>query len=755
MGQPGAGWCRVMIRLRSISTELGAIFLLVAFLLVLSAYLVANLIFSRAIHAEKGQALVSVTDATHHRIEAYVLNLISDTAGLARLPQWPQLLAQPQRIVDADSAMQAFLSSYILDKGYYDLLLLDQDGTIRYSLRAASDLGQNVFEPPLSDTELARTIDAANTLLQTEVSNFAWYPPTRDYAAFLAAPIFDGGIIIGNIVLQIDRSELDRTVNRFAGLGRTGEIIAGTLQGGELLISAPTRHQPGLIGTTVATAGFGPLQIALSGNQGSGDFIDHRGEPVLAVWRYLPSLNWGLLAKIDYAELNEPIERFRTISLIVLLASILLALAGVYFANHILLYPVRRLSQTVRSIKESDLPEAIEVSARHEIAELVEAFNHLIRALRGHQQELEQRVAARTRELAEANLGLERTNQRLQDSYVELEQAMEALKTTQGQLIQSEKMAALGQLVAGVAHEINTPLGSITSSIETLAQGYKRQPELLEFSAGLAPDVRALVSDLLGQGEQSSGLNLREKRALKQTYQRALERFDGIDSRTAAELLSQLPAQDIAELEPILSHPQAAEILDHLRAGLHVHRATHNIRIASQKARKVVFALKSFARQDTQLGDMEPTRLDESIETVLTLYHNQIKQSVELHIELPDYPPILAYPDELGQVWTNLIQNALQAMEYAGRLEISVQQDQHEAVVTISDTGCGMSPEVRERIFHPFFTTKARGEGSGLGLEIVQRIVKRHNGRIEVDTVPGEGSVFRVHLPVKGDQRAS
>ncbi|TVQ37782.1 MAG: HAMP domain-containing protein [Wenzhouxiangella sp.] len=736
--------------MRSISTELGSIFLVMALLLVLSAYLVANLIFSRAIHAEKSQALVSVTDATHHRIESYVLNLIADTAGLARLPQWPDLLRQPDRIVDADDGLADFLSTYLLDKGYYDLLLLDQTGTVRFSLRASSDLGQNIFQWPLSETELARTIDAANTLLQTEVSNFSWYPPSEDYAAFLAAPIFDGGVIIGNVVLQIDRSELNRTVNRFAGLGRTGEIVAGTLEAGQLLISAPTRHRPELIGTTVDRSGFEPLLTALSGSQGSGDFIDHRGEAVLAVWRYLPSLNWGLLAKIDYAELDEPIERFRAITLFVLLASIVLALAGVYGANRILLYPVRQLSQTVRTIKEDALPAAIEVSARHEIAELVEAFNHLIQALRGHQQELEQRVAERTAELAEANQGLESGNQRLQESYAELEQAMEALKATQAQLIQSEKLAALGQLVAGVAHEVNTPLGSITSSIETLAESYQRQPAWLEFSATLEPEIRASMIELSRLAEEPTGLSLREKRALKMTYQRELERFDGIDSRQAAEFFSQLPKQNIADFESLLAHPKAGEILEQLRAGLHIHRATHNIRVASQKARKVVYALKSFARQDQPGGEMEPTRLDESIETVLTLYHNQIKQSIELHADLPEYPPIDAYPDELGQVWINLIQNALHAMDHSGRLEISLRQDDGEAVVTVSDTGCGMTPEVMERIYQPFFTTKARGEGSGLGLEIVQRIVKRHNGRISVESVPGAGSVFRVHLPIKG-----
>lgn len=738
-----------MIRLRSLSSELGAVFVVVVVLLVAGAYFVANTIFGRAIHSEKQQALVSVTDATHHRIESYVFDLISDTTGLARLPQWPALLSQPARMVEVDPVLREFLGSYLTEKRYSDLLLIDRAGKVRFSLRGASGPAQDVLGSAGAGSELAQAIEAANTLLQTEVSNFAWYPPSEDYAAFLAAPIFAGGVIIGNIALQIDRTELNRTINRYVGLGRTGEIVAAAEVEDDLLITAPTRHQPGLIGSRVSSEGFVPLIRALAGDQGSGDFIDYRGQPVLGVWRYLPSLNWGLLAKIDHAELDEPIDRFRGITLLVLLVSLGLAGIGALLSNRILLRPVRELSSAVRSIEQSRLPERISVGARHEIAELVDAFNQLIAALRGHQRELEARVEARTSELARANESMEQTNQRLQESYVELESAMEILRSTQVQLVQNEKMAALGQLIAGVAHEINTPLASINSSITTLGDAFRQLPAFLQQLAALDPEAREQLRCLLEAAGEGSSLSFREKRSLKQRYQTELAAFDHLDARLAADVFSQLPGVRIEDYRHLLSLPCATELLEHLRASINIHRAVQNIAIASGKARKVVLALKNFARQDQHVGEMEPVRLSETIETVLTLYQTQFKHGVELELDLPDYPPLLAHADELGQVWVNLIHNALQAMEYSGTLSIRLRQDSEEATVTLVDTGCGMAPEVLDRIFEPFFTTKPRGEGSGLGLDIARRILERHGGRIDVESEPGRGSTFRITLPVR------
>ena len=137
------------------------------------------------------------------------------------------------------------------------------------------------------------------------------------------------------------------------------------------------------------------------------------------------------------------------------------------------------------------------------------------------------------------------------------------------------------------------------------------------------------------------------------------------------------------------------------------------------------------------------------METVLTLYHNLLKQGVEVIRKYDELPVIEGYPDDLNQIWTNLIHNSIQAMDLKGTLTITTRNEGEYISVSIADTGCGIEPDIRDKIFEPFFTTKKQGEGSGLGLDIVKRIVEKHNGIITFTSELGQGTEFIVKLPVK------
>ncbi|MGC1246987.1 MAG: HAMP domain-containing sensor histidine kinase, partial [Spirulinaceae cyanobacterium] len=161
---------------------------------------------------------------------------------------------------------------------------------------------------------------------------------------------------------------------------------------------------------------------------------------------------------------------------------------------------------------------------------------------------------------------------------------------------------------------------------------------------------------------------------------------------------------------------------------------------------KIVFALKSYARYDSS-GEKQVSDITDGLETVLELYRNYFKKGVEVIRNYQSVPPISCYGDELVQVWTNLIHNAIQAMDGKGKLEIGVAQQQENVVVEITDSGAGIPPEVAEKIFDPFFTTKPAGEGSGLGLDIVRKIITKHQGNITFESIPGK-TTFKVTLPI-------
>jgi len=298
-------------------------------------------------------------------------------------------------------------------------------------------------------------------------------------------------------------------------------------------------------------------------------------------------------------------------------------------------------------------------------------------ALRAAYAQLKQRVKERTQELHARN--------------EELEIAYAKLKSAQEQAIQSEKLASIGQLAAGVAHEINNPIGYVSSNLATLQ----------DYVAKVLGAAEAYASALTRDGNAAAQVDIGEIR----------KRFD-------LEFLADDMPQLIVES----------------REGI-------------DRVRKIIHDLKDFSRRDRSEAWVRAD-LHQGLESTLNIVSNQLKYKAQIVKTFTELPLIECLPSELNQVFLNILMNAGQAIKDHGIITVSTGCSNDKIWVAIGDDGEGIPPDVLPRIFDPFFTTKPVGGGTGLGLSISYGIVAKHHGNIEVTSVPGQGTLMRIELPV-------
>jgi PAS domain S-box-containing protein len=348
-------------------------------------------------------------------------------------------------------------------------------------------------------------------------------------------------------------------------------------------------------------------------------------------------------------------------------------------------------------------------------------------------EELERKVAERTGELERINDVLRKTN-------LDLEKAFRELNATQSQLVQSEKLAALGQLSAGIAHELNTPLGAITSSIRSMVDLMQRKvPEIARLLPAFNEKERQVFDAILR--ESMAGpvrIDTLPDRSIRKEIVTMLKNAGIPDSDHLGRIVVDIGAQGLKErLVDLLRVGRRDDILDVVAFISSIRRVGEIITVASDKAAGVVGALQSYLKQDAGM-DFENVYVNRDIDDILTLFYNKIKHGVAIKKRYITDEPVKGNRDRLNQLWMNLLNNAFQAMEWNGTVEIETKKQDGFISVSIIDSGPGIEDSIRDRIFEPFFTTKKYGEGMGLGLDICKKIVEIHDGRIEFDSVPGK-----------------
>jgi signal transduction histidine kinase len=328
------------------------------------------------------------------------------------------------------------------------------------------------------------------------------------------------------------------------------------------------------------------------------------------------------------------------------------------------------------------------------------------------------------------------------------------LRSTEASLVQSDKLAALGALAAGLAHELNNPAAAIQRSTEHLSAAFESwRRRTVELSTTELPAAeRAGLTDLEASIADCERTRIAEATARK-AENALLDRLEDLGVTDSWELAPALATYGWTpeRLEPVVA-TFAVEHLDPviqwLGAALNAQQLMDEIRRSSRAISDIVRAVKSYAYLDQ--APVQDVDLAMSLDDTLMILNHKIRQGVAVTRDFePDLPRLEAYAGELNQVWTNIIDNAVQAMDGKGKLEIGARRLGEEVEVRIADSGPGIPPHVAPRIFEPFFTTKAQGVGTGLGLHIARNIiVNRHRGRIDFSTRPGR-TEFRIVLPLK------
>ncbi|MBD2356668.1 HAMP domain-containing protein [Tolypothrix sp. FACHB-123] len=390
--------------------------------------------------------------------------------------------------------------------------------------------------------------------------------------------------------------------------------------------------------------------------------------------------------------------RIQVIACSVILSLIIAAALAVY-TSKLIAHPLQLVTKIAQQItQESNFQLRVNVSSKDEVGTLAASLNQLVEWVGNYTQELEiarqtleKRVEERTQELQQAHHTLE---EKVEERTQELQQALQDLKATQGQLIQTEKMSSLGQMVAGIAHEINNPVNFIHGNIEC-ASGY--------------------IQDLINL------INLYQQEYPEPSY-RIAENIEDIDLDFITEDLSHLLS---------------------------------SMKMGSQRIREIVLSLRNFSRLDE--ADMKAVNIHEGIDNTLLILNHRLKLGIEIIKIYGDLPLIECYPAQLNQVFMNILNNALDALlDYSNKrnkqIIINTSLVNNNCLkISIKDNGPGIRQEIMSKLFDPFFTTKPVGKGTGLGLSISYQIIEKHKGKIEINSAIDEGTEFTITLPIKAE----
>ena len=551
------------------------------------------------------------------------------------------------RVVSDQAATQRWLDSQMgsLPIFSHSLLVLDKTGVL---------IATTPAQPELYGTSFAHREYFTNTMKRFRpVISDPFVTAMNDHPVVMMTSFIraEDGSIKGLLCGGIDLLEKDgffETMKNFR-IGSTGYLYLFAPD--RTMIMHPDRSR--IMKQDVLPGANIYFDRALDGFEGSGETINSKGVGFLASFKRLESTNWILAANYRLSEAFEPIIRFRNFFMVGMFFVVLSAAALSWKLGSGIARPIEGFVRKLNVLANpgSDRTQRLDDHRADELGVLAASFNTLLDTEQRYEQEL---------------------------------------KEAQVQAMQSEKLASVGQLAAGVAHEINNPIGFINSNLGSL---------------------KGQVEDLL---------------TVIEAYKQAEPALAGH-----------------ADLLAAIEHAKAAADLEFLQGDMTnlINESLDGV----NRVKKIVDNLKDFSRVDT--AEWQIANLETGLESTLNIVWNEIKYKAEVIKEYAGLPAIDCIASQLNQVFLNLLVNAAQAIAERGTITLRTGFDESTVWIDVADTGSGINPEHLGKIFDPFFTTKPVGKGTGLGLSLAYGIIKRHHGRMEVRSELGKGTTFRVTLP--------
>lgn len=510
------------------------------------------------------------------------------------------------------------------------------------------------FTPPMHSAVFLSDDNLEKLKQESEYSFIDFTGPQKVSLVLFSRVLGKGGRVVGYVEQLIDINEtfLNRLKERlkleiFLIKPQTTQVMAGTHEDFYLYKKS---NLPDLDPKTE----FSFFDLSL------------RGQPIGAI---LTPIKWGKSEIIlglgaSKAEAKSVLKNVNYAFFSVVGTIIFVLVIIIFLISNTILRPINDLLEAIWLMQSSDKPVEIPIKNETEIGLLTESLNQMSRNVIQARSDLKKKI-------------------------LELEQANSELKETQARLVHSSKMVSLGQLVAGVAHELNNPIGFI----------YSNMPHLRDYSAKL------------------------------------------------------LELADIAQTNPTAIAKAKVDLdIDYIKQDLP--KLIASCEDGARRTRDIVLGLRNFSRiEEAQLKEIN---INESIDNTLSLLSGEIKNRIQIHKDYGSVPLVTCYASQINQVFMNILSNSVQAIEEKGNIWLSTKtiEKNRKTYVSISfqDSGKGMTPQVMEKVFDPFFSTKGVGQGTGLGMSISYGIIQKHRGEILVKSQVGIGTEFTVNIPVKYDE---